>query len=62
LYFVDQEVDLPPISVEKCQEYYPSKVWYPKQIHDSNICAGYEAGEKDACQVSNICAEYKPRQ
>merc|ERR1712136_49609 len=45
-----QEVALPVISQDKCQSYYPVKYWYPKQIFNSNICAGFEEGGKDACQ------------
>jgi len=45
-----QEVTLPVISVEKCRTYYPEKIWFPKKIHDSNICAGLEEGGKDSCQ------------
>lgn len=45
-----QEVEIPPISTEKCRTYYPSKIWYPQEVHDSNFCAGLEEGGKDSCQ------------
>jgi len=45
-----QEVSLPVISVSKCREYYPENVWYPRKIHDSNLCVGLEEGGKDSCQ------------
>jgi len=45
-----QEVSLPVISTEKCRTYYPKKIWFPQEIHNSNFCAGLEEGGKDSCQ------------
>ncbi|KAK3597925.1 hypothetical protein CHS0354_042267 [Potamilus streckersoni] len=46
------EVDVPIISNNMC-EYYLGR----GSVHDSNICAGYTQGGKDACQVNTLCPE-----
>uniref|UniRef100_A0A8D2LZC4 Peptidase S1 domain-containing protein n=1 Tax=Varanus komodoensis TaxID=61221 RepID=A0A8D2LZC4_VARKO len=48
-----QEVEVPLISLERCKEMF--NVSFPhskgtKSILDTMLCAGYEAGGKDACQ------------
>ena len=46
-----EEVDVPIMSNNQCKYYLGSSA-----VFDSNICAGYSQGGKDACQVSIMCA------
>ena len=43
-----QQLDVPFISQETCSQ----RSWYGTAMRDYMICAGYEQGRKDTCQVS----------
>lgn len=45
-----QQVMVPMISNEKCNE----PEWYGGGLDETMVCAGYEEGGRDACQVSSI--------
>lgn len=47
-----QKVDLPIIENKVCQEWYKDEK-KPLTIVDTSMCAGFEQGGKDACQVGN---------
>ena len=42
-----QQVMLPIIDRDTCNQ----AEWYNDQVDDSMVCAGYEEGGKDTCQV-----------
>lgn len=52
-----QKVDLPIIENKVCQEWYKDEK-KPLTIVDTSMCAGFEQGGKDACQVGNRYSIY----
>ena len=44
------QVSVPVITNDKCQEMF-KKSGHRKIIRDSFLCAGYEDGKKDSCEV-----------
>ncbi len=42
-----QQVMVPTINRDKCN----GQDWYNGEVNDNMICAGYEEGGKDSCQV-----------
>jgi len=44
-----RQVELPIIDSSVCNR----PLWYNGQIDESMICAGYEQGGQDSCQVSD---------
>lgn len=44
-----QEVEVPVMSNEDCRA---NTSYHPKMISDNMMCAGYEEGLKDSCQVN----------
>lgn len=48
-----QKVDLPIMENKICQEWYQSEK-KTLTIVDTSMCAGYEQGGKDSCQVNTI--------
>ena len=47
-----QYVPVPLIPKEKCVD--PHTFYYPKEIDESMVCAGYLEGKKDACAGKNL--------
>ena len=43
-----QQVRLPLIDLSVCNQ----TAWYDGEIDDSMVCAGYEHGGRDTCQVT----------
>ena len=48
------KVDLPLVSDSQCREGYGQDL-----IFDSMMCAGYENGGKDACQVNSLILNFQ---
>ena len=44
-----KQVQVPYIDHSTCS----SGAWYGNAVHESMLCAGYNAGGKDSCQVIN---------
>lgn len=47
-----QIVGLPTMDHETCVEEYIQWYWDKEVVHKNTICAGYDEGGKDACQVN----------
>lgn len=45
-------VAVPIITDEKCREAYEDNM-----VADSMLCAGYDEGGKDSCQVKQLCQQ-----
>ena len=50
------EVTVPIIDKVKCQTMF-TKSGHKKIVRDSFLCAGYDDGKKDSCEVSTFCIE-----
>ena len=48
------EVSVPIINKVKCQTMF-TKSGHKKIVRDSFLCAGYDDGKKDSCEVSSNC-------
>ena len=51
------QVSVPVMDNDSCQEMFDSS-GHKKKIRGSFLCAGYEDGEKDSCEVSRSVSRY----
>ena len=47
------QVSVPIINNDKCQNMF-IKSGHKKKVRESFLCAGYDKGEKDSCEVSQL--------
>ena len=53
------EVAVPIIDKVKCQTMF-TKSGHKKIVRDSFLCAGYDEGKKDSCEVIILTQKYDP--